>query len=107
MIKSARPAAQFSAQQEREFYDAQYRQFLELPDADLVCNRRTLAAGLADAADPSYERRVVYRAALEYLLREPFTGRTVLDYGCGTGDWGLMLAGEGAAATLLDLSPVA
>jgi len=54
------------AEQEREFYDAQYRQFLELPDADLVCNRGTLLAGLADAANPSYERRVVYRAALEY-----------------------------------------
>ena len=94
-------------QQEREFYDAQYRQFLELPDADLVCNRGTLAAGLADAANPSYERRVVYRAALKYLLSEPLTGRTALDYGCGTGDWGLMLAGEGATVTLLDLSPVA
>ena len=107
MTKSARGAAQLPAEQEREFYDAQYRQFLELPDADLVCNRRTLAAGLADAADPSYERRVVYRAALEYLLSEPLTGRTALDYGCGTGDWGLMLAGEGASVTLLDLSPVA
>ncbi len=98
---------QLPAEQEREFYDAQYRQFLELPDADLVCNRRTLEAGLADAANPSYERRVVYRAALEYLLSQPLAGRTVLDYGCGTGDWGLMLAGKGAAVTLLDLSPVA
>jgi ubiquinone/menaquinone biosynthesis C-methylase UbiE len=98
---------QLLAEQEREFYDAQYRQFLELPDADLVCNRRTLAAGLEDPANPSYERRAVYRAALEYLLSESLAGRTVLDYGCGTGDWGLMLAGEGAAVTLLDLSPVA
>src|ERR1039458_4983653 len=95
------------AEKEREFYDAQYGQFLELPDADLGRNRNTLAAGLADAANPSYERRVVYGAALEYLLREALTGRTVLDYGCGAGDWGLMLAGEGALVTLLDLSPVA
>src|ERR1035441_5684349 len=87
------------AEKEREFYDAQYRQFLELPDADLVCNRSTLAAGLADAANPSYERRVVYGAALGYLLSEALTGRTALDYGCGTGDWGLMLAGEGALVT--------
>jgi SAM-dependent methyltransferase len=109
MTNSARGerSAELLPEQEREFYDAQYRQFLELPDADLVCNRRTLAAGLADPANPSYERRVVYRAALDYLLIEPLTGRTVLDYGCGTGDWGLMLAGEGAAVTLLDLSPVA
>src|ERR1017187_9662568 len=98
---------QLPADREREFYDAQYRQFLDLPDADLVCNRRTLAAGLADPGNPSYERRVVYQAALKYLLREPPTGRRVLDYGCGTGDWGLMLAGEGADVTLLDLSPVA
>ena len=95
------------AEQEREFYDAQYRQFLELPDADLVCDRRTLAAGLDDPANPGYERRVVYRAALDYLLSEPLAGRKALDYGCGTGDWGLMLAGEGASVTLLDLSPVA
>src|ERR1035441_6108508 len=100
-MRRERPV-KLSAQQEREFYDAQYRQFLELPDADLVCNRGALAAGLADAANPSYERRVVYRAALEYLLSEPLTGRTVLDYGCGTGDWGLVLAGEGAVVTLLD-----
>jgi ubiquinone/menaquinone biosynthesis C-methylase UbiE len=99
--------AQLLPEREREFYDAQYRQFLELPDADLVCNRGTLAAGLTDPTNPGYERRVVYQAALEYLLSEPLTGRTALDYGCGTGDWGLMLAGEGAAATLLDLSPVA
>jgi len=68
---------------------------------------RDAVGGLADAANPSYERRVVYRAALKYLLSESLTGRTVLDYGCGTGDWGLMLAGEGAVVTLLDLSPVA
>jgi ubiquinone/menaquinone biosynthesis C-methylase UbiE len=98
---------QLLPEQEREFYDAQYRQFLEFSDADLVCNRETLAAGLADPAHPSYERRVVYQAALEYLLSESLTGRTVLDYGCGVGDWGLMLAGEGAMVTLLDLSPVA
>jgi ubiquinone/menaquinone biosynthesis C-methylase UbiE len=41
------------------------------------------------------------------LLAESVTGLRVLDYECGTGDWGLMLAGEGADVTLLDLSPVA
>ena len=34
-------------------------------------------------------------------------GRRALDYGCGVGDWGVMLAVEGAHVTLLDLSPVA
>jgi SAM-dependent methyltransferase len=98
---------QVLADQEREFYDTQYRQFLDLPAGDLKCNRRTLAASLADPSQPSYERRAVYQAALEYLTSESLAGRTVLDYGCGTGDWGLMLAGEGASVTLLDLSPVA
>lgn len=41
------------------------------------------------------------------LFEEPLAGKRVLDYGCGTGDWGLAMAAEGAAVTLLDLSPVA
>jgi SAM-dependent methyltransferase len=31
----------------------------------------------------------------------------VLDYGCGTGDWGLFMASEGARVTCLDLSSAA
>jgi ubiquinone/menaquinone biosynthesis C-methylase UbiE len=49
----------------------------------------------------------LYVAIMQALLAEPVAGRAVLDYGCGTGDWGLMLAGEGANVTFLDLSPVA
>lgn len=96
-----------TAASEQEFYDAAYSEFLNLPDCDLICNRRTLEADLANPAKPIYERRHLYGAILETLLSEPVRDRSVLDYGCGTGDWGLMLAGEGARVTFLDLSPVA
>jgi SAM-dependent methyltransferase len=96
-----------TADQERGFYDGVYSQHLGLPDSALVCNRRTLEADLANPARSIYERRRLYQTVLRYLLSESVAGRRVLDYGCGTGDWGLMLAGEGAQVTLLDLSPVA
>jgi ubiquinone/menaquinone biosynthesis C-methylase UbiE len=96
-----------SADLEQQFYDASYAQFLNLPESDLVCNRRTLEADLANPGQPIYERRRLYSAIMQTLLAEPVAGRAVLDYGCGTGDWGLMLASEGSNVTFLDLSPVA
>jgi ubiquinone/menaquinone biosynthesis C-methylase UbiE len=96
-----------TADRERDFYDANYAQFLNLLAADLVCNRRTIEVDLANPSKTIYERRRLYHAILEALLAEPVADRAVLDYGCGTGDWGLMLAGEGANVTFLDLSPVA
>jgi len=96
-----------SADREREFYDLAYAQFLELADGDLICNRRTIEADLANPAKTIFERRRLYEAVLRALTAEPAAGRNVLDYGCGTGDWGLMLAGEGANVVSLDLSPVA
>jgi ubiquinone/menaquinone biosynthesis C-methylase UbiE len=96
-----------TAKLEQDFYDAEYAQFLDLPASDLVCNRQTLETDLANPAKSIYERRRLYQAILQTLLAEPVAARAVLDYGCGTGDWGLMLAGEGANVTFLDLSPVA
>jgi SAM-dependent methyltransferase len=96
-----------TADQERQFYDAQYARFLSLPDADLACSRRTLEADLANPAHPIYERRKLYLAIMRILLAERAPGLSVLDYGCGTGDWGLMLAGEGARVASLDLSAAA
>ena len=93
--------------EERAYYDGLYSRFLHLSDGALVCNRAILESTFNDPAQPAYERRALYQAAMEALTAEPLEGKAALDYGCGTGDWGLMLAGEGARVTLLDLSPVA
>jgi len=95
------------AAEERAFYDRIYAQHLDLPDHALACNRRTLAADLANPERAIYERRRLFETALEKLLAQPVAGLRALDYGCGAGDWGLVLAGEGAEVTFLDLSPVA
>ena len=96
-----------TADQERGFYDSVYAQFLDLPEVELICNRRTIEADLANPGRAIYERRLLYSTILKTLLAEPVAGASVLDYGCGTGDWGLMLASEGARVASLDLSPVA
>jgi SAM-dependent methyltransferase len=96
-----------TADQERGFYDGVYSRHLNLSDSALICDRRTIEADLDNPARAIYERRRLYTTVLRVLLAEPPVGRRVLDYGCGTGDWGLMLAGEGADVTFLDLSPVA
>jgi SAM-dependent methyltransferase len=96
-----------NAAQERAFYDRHYSRYLELPDASLRCSRSTLERDLADPAQPVWERRRLYEAVLRRLLALRLAEMAVLDYGCGTGDWGLVMAGEGAEVTFLDLSPVA
>lgn len=97
----------YCPQFERQFYDRVYAAHLRLPDHALVINRRLMLDQLDNPASTAYERRRLYRTALEALLAEPLLGRNVLDYGCGPGDWGVLLATEGARVTLLDLSPVA
>ena len=72
-----------------------------------MCNRHVIEKNLANPDHPIYERRRLYGTVLRVLLSQPVAGSRVLDYGCGTGDWGLMLASEGAQATFLDLSDVA
>ena len=96
-----------SSDQEREFYDSQYTQFLALPDHALRIDRKILLGNIGDPAHPFYERRLLYAATMETLEAEPPAGRTVLDYGCGPADFGLWLATEGAQVTVLDLSPAA
>ncbi len=96
-----------TAEDERGFYDRWYEQFLSLPDHALRCSRETLRADLDNPAKETYERRLLFKAVLAELLREPVHGVRALDYGCGTGGWGLLLATEGADVTFLDLSPVA
>ncbi len=92
---------------ERAFYDAQYEQFLSLPEHALRMDRRVLEGNLENPAHPFFERRLLYRAAMRALEEEPPRGLRVLDYGCGPADFGLWLATEGAGVTVLDLSPAA
>ncbi|MBN9658903.1 MAG: class I SAM-dependent methyltransferase [Acidobacteria bacterium] len=96
-----------TADQEREFYDRQYRQFLELPDHALRIDRSILLGNCNNPAHPFYERRRLYLASMQALETEPFPGKRVLDYGCGPADFGIWMATESAEVTLLDLSPLA
>ena len=96
-----------SFDQEREFYDSQYAQFLSLPDHALRIDRRVLLGNLDNPAHPFYERRRLYASAMQALSAAPLAGQNVLDYGCGPADFGLWLATEGACVTVLDLSPAA
>ncbi|HXD02863.1 MAG TPA: class I SAM-dependent methyltransferase [Novosphingobium sp.] len=96
-----------TSDQEREFYDSRYAQFLTLPDHALRLDRRVLEGNLDNPAHPFYERRWLYRASMRALEALPLPGRKVLDYGCGPADFGIWMATEGARVTLLDLSPAA
>ena len=96
-----------TAEQERQFYDDVYARFLAAPDHELATRRATLLKDLDNPNHPIWERRRLHHKVLDYLLSRPVRGLRVLDYGCGTGDWGIMLATEGARVTLLDLSPKA
>ena len=96
-----------TSEQEREFYDSRYAQFLTLPDHALRMDRQVLEGNLANPAHPFYERRWLYTASMRALEAEPLAGKQVLDYGCGPADFGIWMATEGAAVTLLDLSPTA
>lgn len=95
-----------TAEEERGFYDDFYSKHLSFPDDALLCDRPHMRADLDNPANPIYERRRLYATVLELLLSQPLQDRAVLDYGCGIGPWGVLLATEGARVTLLDLSPV-
>lgn len=96
-----------TAEQERAFYDDIYAQFLSMPVDSLVFSRATLEADLANPAHPVWERRALYKSVLQTLDSRDLRNKVALDYGCGTGDWGLLMGYEGAMVTCLDLSPVA
>jgi SAM-dependent methyltransferase len=96
-----------TAQQERAFYDAAYAVHRQATDDDLRTNRQSMRRDLEQPAGAFYERRRLYTAVLQQLLSEPLAGMSTLDYGCGLGEWGVLMATEGARVTLLDLSPVA
>jgi SAM-dependent methyltransferase len=101
------PTVGISSEQERDFFDAQYAQFLDVPDHALRTGRKVIEGNLANPQHPFFERQRLYSAAMRALEASPVAGAKVLDYGCGTADFGLWLATEGADVTLLDLSPAA
>jgi len=92
---------------ERSYYDRVYARHLERPDHELVVSRRIMMSTLNDPSQPAWERRRLHLRVWMEMMAEPLSGARVLDYGCGPGDWGVLLATEGARVTLLDLSPVA
>ena len=96
-----------TADQERQFYDQLYTPMLAWPDQVLLVDPARYFACLDNPADSRYERRRLFQGTLERVLAQPLAGRTVLDYACGAGEWGVLLATQGARVTLLDLSPAA
>ncbi|MCU0226288.1 MAG: class I SAM-dependent methyltransferase [Bryobacterales bacterium] len=91
--------------EEKAYYERQYARFLQVSPDDL---RFCPTAFLRDLDNPRkevYERRALYAATLAALARLDLSGKHVLDYGCGTGDFGLWMAtAESANVTFLDLS---
>jgi SAM-dependent methyltransferase len=96
-----------TASQEQQFYDSAYARHVQVADHDLRTNRQSMLRDINEPAGAFYERRALYGAVLRQLLSEPLAGIAALDYGCGLGEWGVLMATEGARVTLLDLSPVA
>jgi SAM-dependent methyltransferase len=95
------------ADQERDYYDGVYARHRNAPGHALLVDRTHMLAFLDDPGHNLYERRRLYRRVLEVLTAEPLQSMRVLDYGCGPGEWGVLMATEGAQTTLLDLSPAA
>ncbi len=90
--------------QERSFYDARYAAFLSAPDHAMRMDRHILTGLIENPAHPQYERRRLYHATMRALELAGLPGARVLDYGCGTAEFGVWMATEGAHVTLLDLS---
>lgn len=92
---------------ERRFYDSVYAERGAASDDDLRLNRSIFRSEFDRPNSGFFERRRLYHRAFERLFEEPVEGVRALDYGCGTGEWGVVLATEGADVALLDLSSTA
>lgn len=92
---------------EKRFYDDAYAARGRASDADLRIDREIFLRDIDDPASGFFERRSLYRRAFERLFEQPVDGARALDYGCGTGEWGVVLATQGARVALLDLSSTA
>jgi ubiquinone/menaquinone biosynthesis C-methylase UbiE len=90
---------------EKAFYEERYAPFLAYSPDDLRFVPRLFLEDLCNPTKNVYERFDLYAASLRLLSSLSLRGKTVLDYGCGTGDFGLWMAtAEGARVTFLDLS---
>ncbi len=90
---------------EKAFYEERYAPFLAFSPDDLRFSPGLFLEDLSNPAKNVYERFDLYAATLRLLSSLSLRGKTVLDYGCGTGDFGLWMAtAEGAHVTFLDLS---
>lgn len=90
---------------EKAFYEERYAPFLAFSPDDLRFSPSLFLDDLCNPKKNVYERFDLYAATLRTLSSLSLRGKTVLDYGCGTGDFGLWMAtAEGARVTFLDLS---
>jgi SAM-dependent methyltransferase len=96
-----------NADAERRFYDREYSRHLSQPDDALRFDRAILLADLNDPSRAIYERRRLFQMTFDFLSSLDLKQLSVLDYGCGAGEWGCWMATEGARVTFLDLSPAA
>jgi SAM-dependent methyltransferase len=71
-------------------------------DPDAPVTRASLDAMLADPACPLHASAALYHRAMDVLSREPLGGKHVLEYACGTAEFGIWIATEGAEVHLLD-----
>lgn len=104
---SPRIDAPISAVEERDFYDSVYTVYKNFSEQELLSDRESLKSYISNPSHPFWERRHLYGRTLDCLLSFPLKSMSVLDYGCGPGEWGVFMATEGADVTLLDLSPIA
>lgn len=90
---------------EKAFYEERYAPFLACSASDLRFTPGQFLSDLANPAKDVYERFDLYAATLKALSSLSLRDKRVLDYGCGTGDFGLWMAtAERARVTFLDLS---
>jgi SAM-dependent methyltransferase len=92
---------------ERRFYDSVYAERGNASDGDLRLNREIFLGELDRPDSGFFERRRLYHRSFARLFEQPVAGLRALDYGCGTGEWGVVMATEGATVSLLDLSSTA
>lgn len=96
-----------SVTEEATYYDSIYALHLAAPEHALAVSLAQFQKDLCDPRKAVFERRLLYSALLERLLATQPHGKCILDYGCGTGEWGVLAATLGAYVCLVDISQVA